>query len=520
MNHPYSHYPARAAQRFPDQLALIDGTRRRTYGELDRRASQLARTLVGLGLTPGERVSIVQENRIEYVEMAIAIARAGGVLVPLLGALTEREHRFMVEDAGVRFVVALGVESVGRAIAAVHESDAVALALGDAGDVPDIAALADAEADHFAAVDQAPNALAQILYTSGTTGNPKGVTHSYASVSAAMSAWATTFDVGPNDRVLGQLALSHFGGRGMDVCWVAGGTLVIQPAADPKAMLGAIAEHEITMILAIPTLLRMLLDHPDAAETDLSSLRIVMYAAAPTSPALVRASLDRLGPVLHTGFGQTEAYGLNTFMGPEEHIAALEAGGDRLVSVGRECAAFAQVRICAEDGSEVDLGEVGEICVCAPWATPGFWRRPELDRARLRDGWLRTGDLGRMDDEGYVFLADRMEDKIISGGYNVYPTEVEAALAEHPAIAECAAFGIPDPKWGEAVHAAVTLRTDHSTNEEELIAFCKEHLAKFKVPKGIDVLEELPKSPVGKILRRALREPFWKGHATGVHGAE
>jgi len=520
MNHPYSHYPARAARRVPDQIALIDGARTRTYRELDRRASQLAGALVGLGLSPGERVSIVQENRIEYVEMAMAIARAGGVLVPLLGALTEREHRFMVEDADVRYVVALGVESVGRALAAVQESHAAPLALGDAEDVLDLAAMADEEADQFVAVDQAPNALAQILYTSGTTGNPKGVTHSYASVSAAMSAWATTFDVGPNDRVLGQLALSHFGGRGMDVCWVAGATLVIQPAADPKAMLGAIAEHEITMILAIPTLLRMLLDHPDAAETDLSSLRIVMYAAAPTSPALVRASLDRLGPVLHTGFGQTEAYGLNTFMGPEEHIAALEAGGDRLVSVGRECAAFAQVRICAEDGSEVDRGEVGEICVCAPWATPGFWRRPELDRARLRDGWLRTGDLGRMDDEGYVFLADRMEDKIISGGYNVYPTEVEAALAEHPAIAECAAFGIPDPKWGEAVHAAVTLRTDHSTNEEELIAFCKEHLAKFKVPKGIDVLEELPKSPVGKILRRALREPFWKGHATGVHGAE
>ncbi len=520
MNHPYSHYPARAARRFPDRIALIDGPRTRTYGQLDKRATQIAGALTRLGLSPGQRVSIVQENRIEYVEMAIAIARAGGVLVPLLGALTDREHRFMVDDADVRFVVALGAESVARAISAVRESDAVALALGDTGDVPDLAAMADQESDEFTAVDQKPDVLAQILYTSGTTGNPKGVTHSYASVSAAMSAWANMFDIGPDDRILGQLALSHFGGRGMDVCWVSGATLVIQPAADPKAMLGAISEHRITMILAIPTLLRMLLDHPDAADTDLSSLRIVMYAAAPTSPALVRASLERLGPVLHTGFGQTEAYGLNTFMGPDEHVAALEAGGDRLVSVGRECATFAQVRICADDGSEVAPGEVGEICVCAPWATPGFWKRPELDRARLQGGWLRTGDLGRMDAEGYVFLADRMEDKIISGGYNVYPTEVEAALAEHPAVAECAAFGIPDPKWGEAVRAAVTLRPDHTVSDEELIAFCKEHLAKFKVPKGIDVLDELPKSPVGKILRRALREPFWKDQASGVHGAE
>jgi fatty-acyl-CoA synthase len=520
MIHPYSHYPARTARRFPERVALIDGTRTRTYRELDERATKLAQALLGLGLAPGDRVSVVQENRIEYVETVVAIARAGGVLVPLLGALTDNEHGFVVRDAEVKFVIALGVESAPRAVAAIRGSGAIAVALGETGDLPNLASLADAASDEPVRIERGPDALAQILYTSGTTGHPKGVTHSHASVSAAMSAWATAFDIGPGDRILGQLALSHFGGRAMDVCWVAGATLVIQPVADPKAMLGAIAEHKITMILVIPTLLRMLLDHPDAAEADLTSLRIVMYAAAPTSPALVRASLERLGPVLYTGFGQTEAYGLNTFMGPDEHVAALEAGGGRLGSVGRECAAFAQVRISAEDGSEAAVDEVGEICVCAPWATPGFWKRPELDDARLRDGWLCTGDLGRMDAEGYVFLADRKEDKIITGGFNVYPAEVEGALAEHDSVAECAVFAIPDPKWGEAVRAAVTLRAGQSVSSEELIAFCKENLAKFKVPKGIDVLDELPKSPVGKILRRALREPYWKDHSEGVHGAE
>jgi acyl-CoA synthetase (AMP-forming)/AMP-acid ligase II len=369
-------------------------------------------------------------------------------------------------------------------------------------------------------IERPPGSLAQILYTSGTTGHPKGVTHSYASVAAAMGAWATAFRLGPDDRLLGQLALSHFGGRAMDACWLAGATLVILPAAEPKAMLGAISEHRVTMILVIPTLLRMLLDHPDAAEADLSSLRAVVYAAAPAAPALVRRSLERLGPVLYTGFGQTEAYGLNTFMDPAEHVAALDAGGERLTSVGRECAAFAQVRICGEEGGEVLPGEVGEICVCAPWTTPGFWRRPELDRQRLRDGWLRTGDLGRMDAEGYVFLADRKEDKIITGGFNVYPAEVEAALADHPAVAECAVFAIPDPKWGEAVRAAVTLRAGHAVQPDELLAFSKEHLARFKVPKAIEIREELPKSGVGKILRRALREPWWKDQQRGVHGAE
>jgi len=520
MIHPYSHYPARTARRWPDRVALVEGTRRRTYRELDERASRLARALIRQGLLPGDRVSVVQENRIEYVEMVIAIARAGGAIVPLLGALTEREHAFMVQNADVRFVVALGVETIVRARAATKESNAVVMALGAGEGALDLAALAVGESCEAPNIDRHPDSLAQILYTSGTTGHPKGITHSYASVSAAMGAWATTFGVGPEDRILGQLALSHFGGRGMDACWVAGATLVIQPSADPEAMLEAIAEQKITMILVIPTLLRMLLDHPDADAADLSSLRAVVYAAAPTAPALVRASLERLGPVLYTGFGQTEAYGLNTFMGPSEHVAALEAGGDRLVSVGRECAAFAQVRICAEDGSEAAVDEIGEICVCAPWTTPGFWKNSELDHARLRDGWLRTGDLGRKDAEGYVYLADRKEDKIITGGFNVYPAEVEGTLAEHPAVAECAVFAVPDKKWGEAVRAAVTLRSGHAADSEELIAFCKAHLARFKVPKAIDILDELPKSPVGKILRRVLREPFWKDQKSGVHGAE
>ena len=522
MIHPYSHYPARAARRWPDRVALVDGERRRSYRELNARATQLARALIKLGFEPGERIALVQENRIEYVETVIAIARAGGVLVPLLGALTGAEHAFMVRDAEARFVVALGADAISRAKEAAGD-DARVLALAKGDGASDLASLADAESSEPISIDRSPNSLAQILYTSGTTGHPKGVTHSYASVAAAMGAWATAFAVGPEDRLLGQLALSHFGGRAMDTCWVAGATLVILPVADPKVMLGTIAEHGVTMILVIPTLLRMLLDHPDAAAADLSSLRAVVYAAAPAAPALVRRSLERLGPVLYTGFGQTEAYGLNTFMNPAEHVAALDAGGARLTSVGHECAAFAQVRICDEGASELPelpAGEVGEICVCAPWVTPGFWKRPDLDRQRLQGGWLRTGDLGRMDTEGYVFLADRKEDKIITGGFNVYPAEIEGTLSEHSAVAECAVFAIPDPKWGEAVRAAVTLRPGCAADSEELIAFCKQHLARFKVPKAIDVLEELPKSGVGKILRRALREPWWKNQERGVHGAE
>lgn len=520
MIHPYSHYPARAAGRWPDQTAVVDSGRRCTYRELDARASRLARALVHLGLLPGERVAVVQQNRTEYVEAAIAIARAGGALVPMLGALTEQEHAFMVRDAGAKFVVALGPETVPRALSAGAAIGAAVLSFGAAEGATDLDALAEHETNELLEINREPSALAQILYTSGTTGQPKGVTHSYASVAAAMGAWVTTFDVGPRDRLLGQLALSHFGGRAMDTSWVAGATLVILPGPDPKIMLGAIVEERITILLVIPTLLRMLLDHPDAANADLSSLRVVLYAAAPAAPSLVRRALERLGPALYTGFGQTEAYGLNTLLSPREHEEALEAGGARLTSVGRETKAFAQVRIQSEDGATLPPGEVGEICVSAPWTTPGFWRRPDLDERRLKNGWLRTGDLGRSDEDGYIYLADRTEDKIISGGFNVYPAEVEGALAEHPAVAECAVFAVPDAKWGEAIRAAVTLRPDTTVTPEELIAFSKEHLARFKVPKVIEIVPSLPKTAVGKILRRALREPYWKEHDREVHGAE
>jgi len=518
MIHPYSHYPARAARHWPEHVALIDGERKRTYAELDTNASIIASGLMHLGVEPGDRVSLIQKNCIEYVESVIGIARAGGVLVPMLGALTEKEHGFMLDDTQANFLIVMHADDDSRALAVAGKGVQV-LSFHSAEGITDITAVAPENARQIAVVDQPPSALAHILYSSGTTGRPKGITHSYASVAAAMNFWARTFDLQPEDNLLGQLALSHFCGRAMDSCWLAGGTLVILPEADPVAILNAIEEHEVTMMLAVPTLLRILLDHPAAAEAKLDSLRIVVYAASPAAPSLVRRASKRLGPVLHTGFGQTEAYGLNTYMGPEEHLLALSEKEDRLTSVGRECAA-AQVRIKTDEGVDMPVGEIGEIWLYAPWITPGFWRRPDLDAARLTGGWLRTGDLGRVDEEGYFYLADRKEDMIITGGFNVYPAEVENALLEHEAVAECGVYSIPDEKWGEAINASVVLRPECDVTDEALLAFAKTQLARFKVPKAVHIVEQLPKTPVGKILRRVLREPFWKDSATGIHGAE
>lgn len=517
MIHPYSYYPARAARHWPDNVALIDGDRSLTYAELNQRANAFANALVARGLKPGERVAVIQHNCIEYVVAVIGIARAGGVLTPMLGALTEPEHAFIVADAGARFVIALTRPHLERA-RMVAANPAAALAIGAFADADDLlrAPVCD---ETPPVIDRPEDTFAQILYTSGTTGRPKGVTHSYASVSAAMNFWAATFRHSPEDRLLGQLPLSHFCGRAMDSAWIGGAALVILPSAEPRTILDAIGAYGVTFMLTVPTALRMLLDEPATHAANLGSLRCVVYAAAPAAPTLVERAMKRLGPVLYTGYGQTEAYGLNTLMGPAGHAEAVRLGGARLSSVGREYA-NAQIRIVNDEGDPCAPGEVGEICLCTPWATPGFWRRPDLDAERLCDGWLKTGDFGRMEADGYVYLADRKEDMIITGGYNVYPAEVENALLGHAAVAECGVFSVPDPKWGEAVYAAIVLRPGASSTEDELIAFAKSKLARFKVPKAVKFMETLPKTPVGKILRRKLREPYWTGRGSQIHGSE
>ncbi len=510
MIHPYSHYLARAAQRWPDKDAIVDGETSLTYTEIDRRVSKLAAGLRALGLAAGDRVAVVQENNHRYVESVSAIARAGGVLVPMLGALTEQEHAHIVSDCGAKLVVGLSADGVRRAALV----GGVVVGPGTANDYE---ALISTHGPFDPPIDAAPDALAQILYTSGTTGKPKGVMHSNRSTSAGIAAWVHGVGVHHEDRLLGHFALSHFGGRVMDAGICTGATLVILPRPDPVQILDAIGEQRISVLLMVPTLMQTLLDHPSLPRQDLSSLRLVLYAAAPASPTLVRRAFDAFGPILATGFGQTEAYGLNTFLSAVEHERALHDGSERLASIGREANASVQVRLLGTDNEEVKIGEVGEICVSAPWIMKGYWNLPDLTAETLGGGWLHTRDLGRQDDQGYFYIADRKQDMIISGGYNVYAREVEDAIAAVPGVRESCVVGVPDPKWGEAVRAIVVA---DGVTDTQLIEHCKANLAPFKVPKAVDFVASLPKSSVGKILRRDVRAPFWQGRKRHVHGAE
>ena len=521
MIHPYAHYLGRAAAWYPERVAVIEGERRLSYRELDDRANALARALASLGVGQGDRVAVLQANTHRFMEALVGAARAGAAFVPMLGVLTEADHAHMVEDSGARVLIAPTAALAARGRALIERLPSIRhLICADGGDGSlDYEALLREHRGPAPVVRGQEGDIAQILYTSGTTGKPKGVVHTYASTQAAMIAWVSIASRQPGDVGLLYTPMSHFAARLMDSGWVVGSTAVILQAPDPVQTFAAIEEHRVTHLLAIPTLLQVFLAHPEIDRHDLRSLRFICYAAAPASAPLVRRAIGRFGSILHTGWGGTEAYGLNTHMTPAEHQAAVDSHEERLLSCGRENIFGGRARILDEAGRDVPTGEVGEACVRAPWMMARYWNRPDLTRETIQDGWLHFGDLARMDEAGYVYLVDRKGDMIITGGFNVYPREVEEVLYQHPAVLEAAVVGVPDEKWGEAVRAVVALRPGQLATPEELLAFARERLAPFKVPKAVEVLSTLPKTPVGKISRRDVKARYWTGQERMIHGA-
>src|SRR3990170_4193890 len=499
MIHPYAYYLGRAARWYPERIAVIEGDRRLTYRELDRRVTALARALGRLGVRPGDRIAVLQANNHEFMEALAGAAPAGAPFVPMLGMLTEADHAHMVAGCGARVLIAPAQPLAARARALRERVPGVSLviAVGGGAGALDYEELLSAEAGEAPVIRGAEGDLAQILYTSGTTGQPKGVVHTYASTQAAMIAWVSIASRQPGDVGLLYTPMSHFAARLMDSGWVVGSTAVILPAPDPAQTFAAIEEHRVTHLLPIPPLLQVFLGPPEIERRDLASLAFICYAAAPASAPLVKRAIERFGPILHTGWGGTEAYGLNTHMTPAEHQAAVERHEARLLSCGRENSLGGRVRILDESGRDVPVGEVGEACVRAPWMTTGYWNLPELTAQTLVDGWLHFGDLARVDEDGYVYLVDRKGNMIITGGMKVYPREGEEVLYPHPAVLEAAVVGVPDEKWGEAVKAVVALRQGQTAGEAELLAFAKERLPPVKGPKSLEVPPSPPQTPVG-----------------------
>ncbi len=501
----------RTARRRGDDPAYIypaAGLRLSWFDFADR-VERLAAGLAEGGVRQGDRVATLFADGPLHNEAIFALARLGAVRVGLNYRYSPDELDTLVRHSGVRF--GLCSDDFAPLVA---DGAVSFFSCGDAAsDYGELSAMIDAGgATTLSSAAVAENDLSTICYTTGSTGAPKGALWTHRNVSHALAHTAMDAEMRPADIWLH--CLPGAGVPGLLGIWhvVLGWTNVVLPAFTPQACLDAIAAHGVTATVWVPTMLGAVLDAQHAAPADCSSLRKVVYGSAPTTPAMIRRTLSTFPDAeIEQWYGSTEgAGGWFTRLSHADHLRAMEGEEHLLRSCGRPMH-HVELEAAGPDGTALDPDEQGEIRVRSASVMAGYLDAPDLTAEALRDGWLHTGDLGYVDREGYAYLVDRKQFMIITGGYNVYPVEVENALAEHPAVADVCVFGVPDDHWGEAVHALVVLREGQAATPAELIEFSRGMLATFKVPKSVEMRSELLKGPTGKVLKREHKAEFWPG---------
>ena len=510
----------RNARRYPNKMALVFEGKRYTFAQLRDRVNRLANGLLSIGAQKGDRVAVLAQNCSEYVEVYCAAARAGLVTAPVNWRFVEREVAKVVDFLEPHTLIVEAefadmVETLRSRIPCVK--NVICLGGGRPGmeDYEDLIARSSPEAPP---VQVGLEDLACLIHTSGTTGTPNEVMWTHRNWLAGVVDVIIEMHIQREDVALHVVPAFHIGfAWSMLVYLYRGCTQVVMRRFDPPAVLDAIERERITSTIWVPTMIISLLQEPDVENRDLSSLRLIMYGASPMPVPVLERAISTLGPVLMQVYGLSEQSGALSRLPREEHVLnGTEADRRRLASCGKEMLSD-WVRIVDDQGMDVAPGQVGEIIARGPNIMVGYWREPEHTAQALRDGWLYTGDLAKMDEDGYIYIVDRKKDVIISGGENISSREVEEAVYIHPAVLECAVIGIPDPKWGEAVAALVVLKPGQTATEEEIIQVCQENLAGYKKPRTITFVESLPRTPMGKVMKEALREEYWKGYERRVH---
>jgi len=511
----------KALDLYPDRIAIVDGDRSFTYAEIGDRVKGLARFFQAQGIQPADRISILEVNSHAFLETYYAAAGIGAILNPLNYRLAAREVAYILNDSGSRWLVA-GARFAPLVKSVLGEDTPLegVVWIGDTTDVSaEIASFSFDEAlqSHtgaFEAVTIADNDVAHLYYTSGTTGRPKGVMLTHKNV--CLHALGTIAELKLVDAdVWGHIApMFHLADAWATfaVTWI-GGRHVMIGQFDPETVMATIEQQRITLSNMIPTMLNLMIKHPRVAEFDYSSLRVILSGGAPIAPQVVKSISEAFSCDYIQTYGMTETSPYLTFsilkhhlqdLPPEEQLKYKSRTGRPFIGVDLKVVDETGVPVTADDR------QVGEIWVRGDTVTPGYWNLPQETEQAFTEGWLRTGDLAVVDAEGYVNIVDRRKDMIVTGGENVYSTEVENVLYMHPKVLEAAVFGVPDEKWGEAVTAAVVIRENESATEQEIIQFCREYQAGYKTPKTIVFLDELPKTGSGKITKKALRDPYWK----------
>ncbi len=493
-----------AAREAPSETALVFGDEQWSFAELDARVDRLCAALQTVA-GAGDRIAVLAENHPAVVDAYYAVPRAGMCLVLLNYRLAGRELAAMLADCGARAVIGERVHLDRLCEAGIPPSVEHRIAIDSAR--PEEIAFADFAASAPATpapCDRAAEDVAWLIYTSGTTGRPKGAMLSHANLIAGLVAASLGRPVHASDRYLYPFPLCHVSGHNVCVFHLHRRPVVLLRRFTAGAVLDAIERHRVTTMSLAPTMIAMLLDDPGLGDVDLDCLRSVAYGASAIPAAVLRRGLDRLRCDFGQGYGMTELSGNAVFLDAEAHRRGLEGEPHLLTAAGKP-GPLLGLRILDPDGADVAAGEAGEIAVRGPQVTAGYWANPEATAASMVDGWFRTGDIGRRDAEGFLYVVDRKKDIIVTGGENVASREVEDVLHMHPAVREVAVVGEPDPRWGENVCAFVALRAGEHVEEGELIDLVRDNLAGYKKPKRVIFVDELPKNSSGKIVKNELR---------------
>ena len=502
----------RAASWFGDAVAVIDGERRLSFQQVAERSSRLANGLLALSPVAGGRVAILMPNRLEFVETDFAIAKAGKVRVPINPRLADAEREYLLLNSGAESVIvdAAFAAFVTEARSRLPDLCNVIVVGGPIEEALDYEAFVARGAPSAPAVTYHPDAPNFILYTSGTTGRPTGATATNRSrLAATFNMLEAELDAEPGDAMVHVGSMAHGSGSKLLAHFVRGARNIPVAKFDPEEFLALVQRHRATGTFVVPTMISKLVDAAEHARHDWSSLKTVSYGGAPIAPEQLRRALERFGNVFVQVYGSCEAPHPVMVLRKSDH--QVRPGKEaRLGSVGREVACT-EVRTVGSDGEDTPTGDPGEMWVRGDNVMRGYWNNEAATAEVFRDGWYRTGDVAVRDEDGFCYIVDRIRDMIISGGLNIYPAEVEAALYRHPAVAETAVIGVPDDRWGESVKAFVVLRPGTSATEAEIIEHARANIAGYKKPTSVEFVDSLPHGSTGKILKRELRQPYWEG---------
>lgn len=511
----------RSAKWFSERTAVIFQGLQLTYKEFNERVNRLANAFLSMGLIKGDRVAFFLNNCHQILESYYACYKAGLVTVPLNARLSISEATQMLNHSEPKVLIIgdeniKNFEKVRRQIKTVDHFIATS---AKSTSMIDYENCLSNSSPVEPLVEVAPDDLASIEYTSGTSGHLKAcmLTHKNILTMGEKQMTMEGFDMDRDSIMCHVAPLSHGTIAIVLPTIVRGACTLILPGFSPEIVLQTIQKEKVTHIFLVPTMINFIIDYPDVKKYDLSSLRTIFYAGSPIPSVRLQQAIEIFGPILLQMYGLHEATASVTYLPKKDHVHGGNPQKMKRISSAGIPVMQSDVRVVNEQGKDIEPGEVGEIIQRGDDTMAGYWKNPELTAQTIINGWLHTGDMATVDEDGYIYIVDRKSDMIISGGFNIYPFEVEEVLCSHPAVFEVAVIPVPDEQWGEAVKGIVVLREGMRPTEEELIEFCKQRLASYKKPKSIDFVAELPKNPQGKVLRRILKQKYWAGQDRMVH---